>query len=245
MSLTPERQAQIDELLQRLQVPQPEFPESYELYHHALTHSSYTYELKLDASGNYERLEFLGDSVLKLVISEYLFDRFPYYREGELTKIRSVIVSDAIIAKFALAMQLGDYMLFGPSELRNGGKKKPSNLACAFEALMGALFLDGKIDAIRGFVYNELADEVTAIDLNPTKDNFKAVLQEYTQAKNQGLPEYITLEEYGPPHKRNFVIDVQIQGQSLGQGKGRSKKEAQQSAAKAALEGLNLLESFG
>lgn len=211
------------------------------LYDQALTHSSYTYEHKFSSLKNYERLEFLGDAVLKLTISQYLYERFPYYREGDLTKIRAVIVSDAVLAVFAERLQLGDYMVFGPCEAKSGGKNKVSNLACAFEALLGALFLDGQMAFINRFIETLIEDEVTKVDLSKTKDNFKAALQELTQGDGHGLPEYMTVNEEGPAHSKLFYVDVVINGEVLGRGCGKSKKEAQQMAAKMALECLNQL----
>lgn len=217
-------------------------PRNYELYDKALTHSSYTYENKLSAYDNYERLEYLGDAVLKLVVSEYLFERFPDYREGELTKIRAVVVSDAALADVARAIDLGEFIVFGQSEARSGGARKVSNLACAFEALLGALYLDGKMPEIRDFLRNQLENVITEIDLSKTKDNYKAALQELTQADGGTLPTYRTVKEVGPSHNRVFHIEVLVNGEMVGYGTGRSKKEAQQQAAKQALEALNALE---
>jgi len=217
-------------------------PKDYELYHRALTHSSYTYENKLCVYDNYERLEYLGDAVLKLVVSEYLFDRFPEYREGELTKIRAVVVSDARLAELAEHLNLGEYIIFGASEAKSGGRKRASNLACAFEALLGALYLDGKIAEIREMMQTQLEGLVTHIDLSKTKDNYKAVLQELTQADDGILPIYRTIKETGPSHNRVFHVEVTINGEVMGIGVGKSKKEAQQQAAKLALAALNELE---
>ncbi len=235
------RMRQIDELLDSLGIDLPSHESIYEIYDRALTHSSYTYENKLSHLENYERLEFLGDAVLKLIVSEYIFERFPDYREGELTKIRAVIVSDATLAKFAQQLNLGEYMIFGVSEARSGGRKKTSNLACGFESLLGALFLDGKMAAAREMLLRVLEDEVTQVDLSPTKDNFKAVLQELTQAEGDGLPVYRTARESGPAHKKTFYIEVLINDEVMGYGKGASKKEAQQAAAKMALEVMDAL----
>ncbi|MBY0406030.1 MAG: ribonuclease III [Cyanobacteria bacterium] len=230
------RRNQIDELLNTLGISQALH---YELYDHALTHSSFTYENKLSSLQNYERLEFLGDAVLKLIVSEYLFDRFPEYREGELTKIRAVIVSDVALAGVAKRMGLSHYMIFGASEARTGGTQKVSNLACGLEALLGALFLDGKMGETRGWLCDILEDEVTQVDLSKTKDNYKAVLQELTQADGDGLPVYRTAKESGPSHNKTFVVEVLIHQEVVGHGTGKTKKEAQQNAAKMALDVLN------
>lgn len=233
------RKQEILALLKSLDIKRPK---NYELYDKALTHSSYTYENKLSTVDNYERLEYLGDAVLKLVVSEYLFERFPEYREGDLTKIRAVVVSDAKLAELAKALHLGDYIIFGSSEAKSGGHKKVSNLACAFEALLGAMYLDGKIDDLRRLVQEQLEHIVTEIDMSKTKDNYKAVLQELTQADGGILPVYRTVKESGPSHNRTFYVEVSISGEVMGMGAGKSKKEAQQAAAKQALEALNALE---
>lgn len=234
-----DRKQQILSLLKGLNIKRPR---NYELYDRALTHSSFTYENKLSAFENYERLEYLGDAVLKLVVSEYLFERFPDYREGELTKIRAVVVSDAKLAEVAKLMNLGEYIIFGASEAKSGGRKKVSNLACAFEALLGAMYLDGKTGEVRDMVRAQLESFVTEIDLSKTKDNYKAALQELTQADGGVLPVYRTVKESGPSHNRTFYVEVSINGEVVGIGAGKSKKEAQQHAARQALETLNELD---
>ncbi|MCA9789480.1 MAG: ribonuclease III [Cyanobacteria bacterium HKST-UBA05] len=213
---------------------------TFPLYAQALTHSSFTYEFKPKDWDNYERLEFLGDAVLKLVVSEYLFERFPHYREGDMTKIRAVIVSDAVLSKFALQLGIEQAMVLGPSEARSGGAHKVSNLACAFEAFLAALHLQGQTTFIVDMLCDLIADEVTKIDLSKTKSNFKAALQELTQAQGLGLPEYDTLREEGPPHNRTFIVQVLVDGEVIGEGNGKTKKEAQQQAAKLALKCLNV-----
>lgn len=215
--------------------------ETLPLYNQALTHSSHTYENKLSSLQNYERLEFLGDAVLKIIISQYLYERFPNYREGELTKIRAVIVSDSVLSTFAQRIGLGDYMVFGPSEAKSGGRHKVSNLACAFESFLGALFLDGQMAFATEFISDLIEDVVTKVDLSKTKDNYKAVLQELTQGEGSGLPEYRTIKEEGPAHNRTFHVEVTINGEVTGIGVGKSKKEAQQMAAKMALKCLDEL----
>lgn len=234
------RKEQLAGLLKSLDIKRTR---QYELYDRALTHSSYTYENKLSGIDNYERLEYLGDAVLKLLVSEYLFERFPDYREGDLTKIRAVVVSDAKLAQLAEQMNLGEYIIFGASEARSGGRKKVSNLACAFEALLGALFLDGKILEARELIRNQLEHMVTETDMSKTKENYKAALQELTQLDGGMLPIYRTVKETGPSHNRVFMVEVSIQGEVMGVGSGRSKKEAQQLAARQALEAMNELEA--
>jgi ribonuclease-3 len=228
-------------LASQLGSPAPIPPHELPWLRDALTHSSYTYELRngdfrSDAfaqgqAENYERLEFLGDAVLKLLVSEYLFERFPTYREGELTKIRAVVVSDATLADFAVQMRLGEFMRFGPNEERQGGRRKTSSLACGFESLLGALFLNGRMATARQLLEALLDDVVTQVDLDPTKSNYKAVLQEKTQADGLGLPVYTTISEKGPAHRREFTVEVAVEGRVIGVGVGTTKKEAQQNAA--------------
>lgn len=239
VGLDKDRKLQLAALLKSLNIKRPR---QFELYDRALTHSSFTYENKLSAIDNYERLEYLGDAVLKLLVSEYLFERFPEYREGDLTKIRAVVVSDAKLAELAEQMNLGEFIIFGASEARSGGRKKVSNLACAFEALLGALFLDGKMLEARDLIRDQLEHLVTEIDMSKTKDNYKAALQELTQTDGGMLPHYRTVKETGPSHNRIFYVEVSINGEVMGMGSGKSKKEAQQAAARQALETLNELE---
>lgn len=234
-----ERKQQILALMKSLDLKRPK---DYGLYDRALTHSSFTYENRLCSYENYERLEYLGDAVLKLVVSEYLYERFPDYREGELTKIRAVVVSDAKLAEVAKELDLGKYIIFGASEAKSGGAKKVSNLACAFEALLGAMYLDGKIAEVRQLMQTRLETLVTEVDMSKTKDNYKAALQELTQADGGTLPIYRTVKETGPSHNRTFYVEVLINGEMLGYGAGKSKKEAQQSAARQALEALDALD---
>lgn len=210
-------------------------PKNRDLYLQAVIHGSYTYEFKLSALENYERLEFLGDAVLKLFVSEYLFSSYGYYREGELTKIRAVLVSDQMLAVFCQELGLNEHMVLGPAEEKNKGRTKTSNLACALEAFLGALYLDNRWDVISHCLGWLMEKYVDSIEQSKTKDNFKAALQEWCQARALGLPFYQVTSETGPAHKKTFVIQVQVLGEVKGEGKGASKKEAQQLAAKAAL----------
>ncbi len=214
--------------------------DNFEYLDRALTHSSYTFENKLSALLTNERLEFLGDAVLKLIASSYLYDRFPEYSEGELTKIRSILISDNTLARLAAEINLGKYLKLGYHEKKMGGSTRSSNLACAFEAFLGAFYKDGRVSQLYDFLIPLLEPEVTEIDQSATKYNFKAILQEYTQAHGMDLPDYRTVKEEGPPHNRTFEIEVFVNEESLGYGVGKSKKEAQQKAAEMALASLGL-----
>jgi ribonuclease-3 len=236
--LNDERKNDIDELLKALNLG----IDDYGLLDIALTHSSYNFENKIESCENYERLEFLGDAVLKLIASRYLYNRFPDYPEGELTKIRAILVSDKTLAQLAEKINLGKYIKLGYHEEKTGGRKRSSTLACAFEAILGAFYLDEKMDSIYEFLTELIDDKVTEIDESATKHNCKAMLQEYTQSLGLGIPEYITIQEEGPPHNKVFRVEVQVSGQSLGVGEGKSKKDAHQKAARNAVIALGLIE---
>lgn len=234
------RKKEIDELLNSIDLS----IDNYSILDIALTHSSYNFENKMDNGDDNERLEFLGDAVLKLIASRYLYDRFPEYTEGELTKIRAILVSDKTLAHLAAKINLGKYLKIGYHENKLGGRKRPSTLACAFEAVLGAFYLDGKIHYLYDFLVMLLQDEVTKIDESASKYNFKAVLQEYAQANGLEIPEYIVMQEEGPAHDKIFRIEVRLSGLSLGVGEGKTKKEAHQKAAKNAVQSLGILERF-
>jgi ribonuclease-3 len=230
-NLPVKRIQQLEELLDSLQI----WCNDLNLLDVALTHSSYTFENKLPSDLNNERLEFLGDAVLKLVASEYLFQRFPEYAEGEMTKIRAILISDNVLSRLAEKIELGKYLKLGYHEAKSGGRQRSSTLACAFEAILGALYLDGRMTDIQDMLLVLLSEEVTNIDQDATKENYKAVLQEFTQGKDGQLPVYEVIKECGPPHDKTFEIAVYIDEIEYGIGVGKSKKEAQQSAAKEAL----------
>lgn len=212
-----------------------------ELLDMALTHSSFINEYNIDTNENYERLEFLGDAVLKLIISDYLFNIFDKYDEGRLSKVRSIIVSDQILASFARKIDLHHYINIGPAEEKQGGRMRESTLACAFEALLGALYLDGKLDNLYSFLIDLASCEVEFIDKNDVFYNPKAILQEFTQERYKILPIYETVAETGQAHDRTFFVKVFIKEQPVGEGNGKSKKEAQQKAAYDAIEKLGLI----
>lgn len=204
---------------------------SKELFQKALTHSSYTRENNLNALENYERLEFFGDAVLKLFISEILYKKFPEYAEGELTKIRSIIVSDNILAESAKQIGLDKLVCLGRQEEKTGGRERKSIIACAFEAVLGAYYLEGNFKEISKFLENNFEKFIQEVDDNFEKFNAKAVLQEYTQSQNKKLPEYKIVEELGPEHDKIFVVAVSYMDKVLASGQGKTKREAEQDAA--------------
>ena len=198
------------------------------LLNEALTHSSSAAEQP--GVKDYERLEFFGDAVLKFVISEYLLDRFPDYSEGQLTEIRAVLVSDKVLAELATSINLSKYILLGRQV-----QMRPSIMAQALEAIIGAVYTDLGLFQTQHLVVKLFGNQATAIDRDDIKDNFKAELQEFTQARSQGIPTYTVLQVDGPPHDPVFCVSVSIEGKDLASGTGKSKKQAEQEAAKAAL----------
>lgn len=199
----------------------------------AFTHTSYVNEQRGKSIEDNERLEFLGDAVLQLVVSEYLFRRFPELAEGELTRMRSAIVCEPSLVRFAEALGFGDAVLLGKGEERTGGRTRPSLLADVFEAFVGALYLDQGLDAVRAFLERNLFAHLP--EKGQADKDFKTRLQEKVQTLGFAAPEYRVVEERGPSHDRHFVVEVLIAGRAAGRGSGRSKKEAEQQAAERTL----------
>ncbi|MCL2539313.1 MAG: ribonuclease III [Oscillospiraceae bacterium] len=205
-----------------------------ELLSEALTHSSYANENLFGKRSN-ERLEFLGDSVLSVIVSEYLFLRFNGLTEGELTKMRASLVCEGSLCSFARKIGMGDFILFGRGERQSGGKNRPSILADAFEALVASIYLDGGLEQAARFVSEFIeSGDGAKTDLLDSK----TVLQELVQ-KNEQSVNYVLVAEDGPDHLKVFTTDVFIDGVLMGTGTGRSKKISEQSAAKQALEQMD------
>lgn len=223
-SLNSRRVKELDQLSERLGVA---FGRMH-LLNEALTHSSSAAEQP--GVKDYERLEFFGDAVLKFVISEYLLERFPDYSEGQLTEIRSVLVSDKVLAELATSLNLSKYILLGKQV-----QMRPSIMAQSLEAIIGAVYTDLGLFQTQHLVVKLFGNQATAIDRDDIKDNFKAELQEYTQARSQGIPTYTVMQVDGPPHDPIFSVSVSIEGKDLASASGKSKKQAEQEAAKIAL----------
>jgi len=200
----------------------------------ALTHPSLAYESQKPHFDN-QRLEFLGDAVLQLIITEELFERFPSFTEGQLTKLRSRLVSRSALAGFANEIRLGDYVLLGKGEEASGGRRRPSTLADAFEALIGAVYLDSGRKAAQTIVRRLMEGELKRMEDHPEEKNPKGELQELLQALHPEAPVYEIVAESGPDHRRVFQAQVSWRGQILASGKGKSKKEAEVRAASEAL----------
>jgi ribonuclease-3 len=212
------------------------------LLEHALTHRSRVHE---DASGGVfdnESLEFLGDAVLGFVIADLLFREFPQHNEGEKSKIKASIVSAPSLGRLAEKIGLGDFLILGRGEEKSGGRQKMALVSDSYEALIAAIYMDGGIQAARTFIEREfggLIDEAKkrGTDSAFTMD-FKSALQEWLQSKDRGLPEYRLVAEQGPAHRRTFDVEVLVGGEVLARGSGRSKKSAEQKAARGALEAI-------
>ncbi|WP_438350106.1 ribonuclease III [Paenibacillus sp. FA6] len=205
----------------------------------AFTHASYVNEHRFSQHQDNERLEFLGDAVLELTVSEYLYNLFPTRPEGELTKLRAAIVCEPSLVKFAEALNFGQYVLLGKGEELTGGRSRPALLADVFEAFIGALYLDQGIEAARSFLDRFVFPQVSENGKLQMSD-YKTELQELTQHHNMELLEYRIVEERGPAHEREFVSEVYMGSECIGKGNGRSKKEAEQQAASVALSQLKL-----
>ena len=203
----------------------------------ALTHTSYANESNRQIENN-ERLEFLGDAVLELASSTYLFENFPNLSEGELTKTRASIVCQATLAKLAANLNLGKMLLLGRGEDASGGRSRPSNLEDTFEAIIGAIYLDLGWEAAKNYVFRQLAPEFENVKAGRKVKDYKTILQELVQ-KNPGRKiEYIELDSSGPDHMKTFEYAVKIDNKIFGKGSGRSKKLAEQMAAQKTLEQL-------
>jgi ribonuclease III len=201
----------------------------------SLTHKSFLGGNSEQTECN-ERMEFLGDAVLEVVISSFLYGNFPQYTEGQLSKLKAVAVSRSTLALCASEMGLGDFIRFGTGEMATGGSKKPSNLANALEALIASVYLDANLEKAGKFILSILEDKVYELDRDELKRDYKTALQEYWQAGSRKPPKYIVVDETGPDHDKRFEIEVTLAGEPYGRGTGRNKKEAEQRAAEKALE---------
>ena len=204
----------------------------------ALTHRSYLNENPKWPLDHNERLEFLGDAVLDLSISSYLVEHFPHYQEGELSKLKSMMVSEASLAKIAAELDLGEYLLLGRGEEHTGGRKKESLLANALEAVIAAIYLDGGLPAADGFIRMVFVAQIQTITREGISLDYKTDLQEYCQGHDLELPAYRVSKEIGPDHKKTFEVELLIDDEVLGLGIGKNKKEAEQRAAKETLKYL-------
>jgi ribonuclease III len=209
------------------------------LLNKSLTHKSHVNENSESLKDN-ERFEFLGDSVLDLIVSGYLLKTFPDFSEGTLSKIRAAVVNESCLAELARQIDLGKYLLLGKGEESSGGRKKNSLLANAYEALAGAVYFDSNLEKAMGLYIPILGKEIAKYAESVRFRDYKSVLQEYTQTHFNCIPSYNIVAEKGPAHEKEFEVVVVIQKTIRGRGNGKSKKESEQAAAKSALENFNL-----
>jgi ribonuclease-3 len=205
-----------------------------ELLEEAFRHSSYVNEIGDSGSIDNERLEFLGDAVLDLAVSHILMELFREEKEGVLSKCRAAIVNEKVLSQVAKELCLGDYLLLGKGEEVSGGREKPSILANALEALLGALYLDGGFSKTKEIIHRLFVPLLGKIEIEAILDDFKSVLQEYTQESYKTRPDYVMVGESGPAHDKIFRVALYVQGKLMAEGEGRSKKEAEQKAAREA-----------
>ena len=209
-----------------------------ELIDTALTHSSYANQKGLKYNDHNERLEFLGDSVLSMVISEHLYKKYRSRPEGKLTRIRAAIVCEATLAETARKICLNNYLLIGKGEEMSNGREKDSLLADAMEAVIAAVYLDGGYDTVKKFIIALLNDKIEKMGKIKSLNDYKSKLQEYVQKNSDLQLSYELIEEAGPPHDRTFKMKVMLGDKEFGEGSGKSKKESEQNAAKEALKKL-------
>lgn len=210
-----------------------------EYLENALRHSSYAHECRGTVTDN-ERLEFLGDAVLEFSISSYIYKHFKELPEGELTKLRASIVCEGTLAKIARKLNLGSHIKLGRGEANTGGSERDSILSDAMEAVFGAIYLDGGIETAEKFIISNMEDEIKELRGSFTHSDKKTYLQEIVQKTSKVPLEYKIIGEEGPAHNKKFVVSVIHQNNILGCGSGRSKKEAEQNAAAAAIEKINV-----
>jgi ribonuclease III len=230
MNMNRAQENQFKELQKKLDV----FFTDEKLLKQAFTHSSYVNEHRRKPHEDNERLEFLGDAVLELTVSKFLFKKYPLMSEGELTKLRAAIVCEPALVDFANELSFGTFILLGKGEELTGGRERPALLADVFEAFIGALYLDKGLETVIEFLEKVVFPKINAGAFSHVMD-FKSQLQELVQRDGAGVIEYRVLQEKGPAHNREFVSRVSLNGDELGTGTGKSKKEAEQHAAQMGL----------
>ncbi len=211
------------------------------LLNQALMHRSYVHDADMSRGESNERMEFLGDAVLGLVVNEYLYSRYEKRQEGRLTKIKSLIVSEAVLSRTAEEIDLGDFILLSANERSSGGGQRSSILADAFEAVICAIYLDSGIGSARRFIRRHLLSSIDELLEVEEYKNYKSIVQEYAQREFGARPRYRVVSAKGPEHERTFFVELRLDGRSLGRGEGKNKKEAEQMAAKSAMSKLGLM----
>lgn len=221
-------------------LPLPTFRDP-SLLERALTHRSYLNEHPELAIDDNERLEFLGDAVLDFITGAWLYNRFPEMPEGRLTSLRAALVKTEALAKFAVQIGLNEHLRLGKGEADTGGRGRTSMLADAFEAILGALYLDQGLDAVQDFLGQLLPEETERVLVGESDRDAKSILQEWSQAERGITPRYRSIAEHGPDHAKTFSVEVRIGEEIVGQGDGPSKQAAAQAAARDALRRLNVI----
>lgn len=209
-----------------------------ELLRMALTHKSFAHESASESYAINEKLEFLGDSVLNFVITDYIYDRYPDFEEGDLAKLRAALVNTEVLADKASELRIGDFVFLGKGAEQTGGRERTSILADCFEAVVGSIYLDQGLEAVKGFIVPRFIDLVARMADSRSLSDCKTTLQEMTAQLYGVLPEYHIYREEGPVHSRVFYAEVLVRKRILGRGKGHSKKKAQQQAARQALKAI-------
>ncbi len=205
------------------------------LYDLARTHTSYANEQKIKLQSN-QRLEFLGDSVLGIIASDYIYNNYPHLPEGVLTKIRADVVCEKSLYEMASEINLGQCLLLGKGEESSGGRERISNIADAFEAMLGAIYLDSDIETVRSILLPLLVEKIKKASECEGRFDYKTNLQEYIQRDRHSIIKYAIIKEEGPDHMRIYTAQVSVNGTVAGTGEGKSKKEAEQAAARDAME---------
>jgi ribonuclease-3 len=208
------------------------------LLNQALTHKSYANEKNMERSSDNERLEFLGDSVLGVIISHALYKECPREDEGILTRYKSQLVSGETLARIAKEMEIGEYILLGKGEDASGGRKHLSNLMCALEAVIGAIFLDGGLKASHGFITKIFGPEIQLVKEGKGVKDYKSIFQQIVLRKFKTTPSYRILSEIGPDHRKHFIVEAIVANKRYGIGSGSNKKSAEQASAKEAISAL-------
>lgn len=203
------------------------------LLKNALTHTSYAYEHGVQSN---EKLEFLGDSILEFISSEYMYNKYTQLKEGEMTKVRATVVCEKSLYKIAILHNFSDFLYLGKSEIMTGGNRRPAILADSVEAVIAAMYIDGGLEVAKKFIIENLKNEIEIATKHVGEKDYKTVLQEELQKNGDVKIEYKIIKESGPDHDKTFEAEVSLNGKILAQGKGKSKKEAEMQAAKKALE---------
>lgn len=214
------------------------------LLHEATTHNSWLFDAAERLGASYERMEFLGDLVLSLIIGEYLFQSFPELNEADYSRIRSRIASGEHLSLVAEKLNVGRFVLLGRGEEQSGGRQKKSITSAVLEAIIAAVYLDSSLLSARSVVLRMLREDLINATENPMEQDYKSILQEYMLKKSNQFPSYQTIDESGPAHERHFRVSVSIGAAQCFTGEGKSKKDAQKEAARQALESLHDLDEF-